>query len=229
MGKPGKEAGKRPLAALRACVPLAAVFLIYGTGAGALAADGAASVPVTAVLEGTTVSGNAKPGPEPSGGGGGRRHHDDDGGEPDAVTEEGGPPGSPIIPTVYLPGPDGTKTKVVRVEKAVAVEKEARVLPEARNPVRLSVSGNGSTAGRGVMAVPAGETAMPEEEGKGLDLRLWPLWLLLLLLLLCLFLRLLTRRRRKSPEKRRHGANRQGAVPSRPIYGGIMNRIRAPD
>ena len=163
--------------------------------------DGVSNVPVTATLEKSTVSGNEKPKPKPSddgGGGDGRHHHDDDGDTSDTVTEKEKIPESPIIPVVYLPGPGETKVKVVRVEKAVEVEKLEGVLPEPQKPVKLFVSGNENAGGKeAVLTVEAGTKGTQAADTKESASKIWLLCFLIFLLLLCLFAWIMVVRRKK--------------------------------
>ncbi len=110
--------------------------------------DGASSTSVTATLEKGTVSGNKKPRPNPPDDG---HHHDDDDDETPKPRETPAAAEPPVIPVVYLPGPEAPRVKLVRVKgdtvtKTVVqtVTGNEAILPAAGKPARLSLSGNES-------------------------------------------------------------------------------------
>ena len=187
-------------AARKPAVFLAALLLFFIAERVMAEGDGVSNVPVTATLEKSTVSGNEKPKPKPPGGGGGdggHHHHDDDNASA-TVTEKEKIPEPPIIPVVYLPGPGETKVKVVRVEKAVEVEKLEGILPEPQKPVKLSVSGNESSGGKeAVLTVEAGTRETQGADTKESASKIWLLCFLIFLLFLCLFAWIMVVRRKK--------------------------------
>ncbi len=189
--------------------------------------DSSACIEITATLDQSTVSGNTptpspkpKPKPKPPGGGGGgdHHHHDDDDDpppkKPDPAPKE---PEPPVVPVVYLPGPGITKLKavpvpgkpVIRTITETVTGNEA-ILPEPREPMRVSVSGNGvqqeekRPERRNIVSQPA----VSEEVTPDNDSRVWLIWLFLLLLIIVLivWLRSVSNKRKRDKAK---GANSQ--------------------